>query len=109
MVGMQVAAANALMKVDLAHARHLMQAGAEMCGTLKNIVALAVGIVDGLGCGCNAKAVIIRQGLTEMRKWVLSRRGCVHAIILPCFVMCKKASFFKWCRSFSLLLILLMR
>jgi len=44
-----------------------------MCGTLKNIVGLAVGILDGLDCGCNAKAVILRQGLTEMRKWVWQR------------------------------------
>jgi len=49
---------------------HSMQAGAEMCGTLKNIVGLAVGILDGMDYGYNAKAVIMRQGLTEMRKWV---------------------------------------
>jgi len=42
--------------------------GVEMCGALKNVVALAAGMVDGLGFGDSGKAGIITRGLAEMTR-----------------------------------------
>jgi glycerol-3-phosphate dehydrogenase (NAD(P)+) len=42
--------------------------GVELGGALKNVVALAAGMVDGLGLGDSAKAGIITRGLAEMTR-----------------------------------------
>jgi glycerol-3-phosphate dehydrogenase (NAD(P)+) len=42
--------------------------GTELGGALKNIIALGVGISDGLGFGDNAKAALMTRGLTEISR-----------------------------------------
>ncbi|MFD1738565.1 NAD(P)H-dependent glycerol-3-phosphate dehydrogenase [Bacillus salitolerans] len=42
--------------------------GVEIGGSLKNIIALAAGITDGLGYGDNAKAALITRGLAEIAR-----------------------------------------
>ena len=42
--------------------------GVELCGALKNVVAVAAGFVDGLAFGDSAKAGIITRGLAEMTR-----------------------------------------
>lgn len=42
--------------------------GIELGGALKNVIALAAGIADGLGCGDNTKAALITRGIAEMKR-----------------------------------------
>lgn len=42
--------------------------GVEIAGSVKNIIALAAGISDGIGMGDNAKAALLTRGLAEMRR-----------------------------------------
>lgn len=42
--------------------------GVEIAGALKNVIALAAGMSDGLGLGDNAKATIITRGLAEIAR-----------------------------------------
>ena len=49
--------------------------GVELCGALKNIMALASGISSGLGYGDNTKAALITRGLAEMERLGI-QMGC---------------------------------
>jgi glycerol-3-phosphate dehydrogenase (NAD(P)+) len=42
--------------------------GAELGGSLKNVLAIATGICDGMGLGDNARAALITRGLAEMMR-----------------------------------------
>jgi glycerol-3-phosphate dehydrogenase (NAD(P)+) len=42
--------------------------GVELCGALKNVIAIGSGMSDGLGYGSNARAALITRGLAEMQR-----------------------------------------
>jgi glycerol-3-phosphate dehydrogenase (NAD(P)+) len=42
--------------------------GVELAGAAKNVVAIAAGIIDGLGLGDNAKAALLARGLAEITR-----------------------------------------
>ncbi len=45
--------------------------GVEVAGALKNVIAIAAGVSDGLGYGANARAALITRGLSEIRRFAL--------------------------------------
>lgn len=49
--------------------------GVELAGGLKNVIAIAAGIVSGLGLGHNTLAALVTRGLAEISRLVLARGG----------------------------------
>lgn len=49
--------------------------GVELCGALKNVIALATGAADGLGYGDNARAALITRALAEIGRLVMAAGG----------------------------------
>jgi len=49
--------------------------GIELGGSLKNVIALAAGIVDGLGYGDNTKAALMTRGMAEISRLGISMGG----------------------------------
>lgn len=67
--------------------------GVELGGSLKNIVAIASGIADGLGFGANSKAAILTRGMHELtrlgvamgaKKETFSGLSCMGDLITTC-------------------------
>ena len=52
--------------------------GIELGASLKNIIALAAGILDGLGCGDNTKAALITRGIYEISKLGVAMGGKIE-------------------------------
>ncbi|MFH8587543.1 NAD(P)H-dependent glycerol-3-phosphate dehydrogenase [Streptomyces celluloflavus] len=52
--------------------------GCELGGAVKNVIALAVGIADGMGLGDNAKASLITRGLAETTRLGLAMGADAH-------------------------------
>lgn len=70
--------------------------GAELGGALKNVIALCAGVLDGMGCGDNTKAMLMTRGLTEIarlgvsmgaRKDTLAGLSGVGDLIVTCTSM----------------------
>lgn len=57
---------------------HFDVEGVELCGALKNIMALACGISTGLGFGDNTRAALITRGLAEIKRLGV-QMGCAES------------------------------
>lgn len=55
--------------------------GVELCGTLKNIIAIAAGAVDGLEFGSNTKSALVTRGLVEMMRFGVAMGANIESFI----------------------------
>ena len=55
--------------------------GVEICGAMKNIIALAAGICGGMGLGDNTKAMLITRGAHEICRVGLAMGGSMHTFM----------------------------
>lgn len=53
--------------------------GMELGGALKNVIALAAGIADGMGYGDNTKAALITRGITEIARLGVKMGGAIES------------------------------
>ncbi len=54
--------------------------GVELGGALKNVLAIAVGIADGIGVGDNARGALIARGLAEMARLAVAMGGRLETV-----------------------------
>jgi glycerol-3-phosphate dehydrogenase (NAD(P)+) len=57
--------------------------GVQLGGALKNVMALAAGIIDGLGLGLNARAALITRGLAEIVRLGAAMGADLHGHTQP--------------------------
>jgi glycerol-3-phosphate dehydrogenase (NAD(P)+) len=55
--------------------------GTELGGSVKNVMAIAAGMVDGLGFGANSVAALITRGLAEMTRLALHEGGKLETMM----------------------------
>lgn len=70
-----IAAAQALHGPVLRVYSHDDVVGVEVGGAVKNVIAIAAGVCDGLGLGLNARAALITRGLAEMTRFGVALGG----------------------------------
>lgn len=54
--------------------------GIELGGSVKNVIALAAGVVDGLGYGDNTKAALMTRGVSELGRLVIAMGGHIETV-----------------------------
>lgn len=55
--------------------------GVEFGGVIKNVIALASGVVEGAGMGANARAALLTRGLAEMQRLIVALGGEAQTVI----------------------------
>lgn len=57
--------------------------GIEVCGAVKNVLAIACGLSDGMGLGYNSRAALLTRGLNEMQivvRWLGGKANSVYGL-----------------------------